>query len=152
MTQRSLAVLALMAGGLLLVACWHSAQRVVPPQPVIDMHFHAMAADDQGPPPLAMCMSGESLPVWDQRQPWPKQFIEWLKSPACSNPVWSPKTDEELMQQSLDVLRKHDITAVTSGGRVDLIERWQAAEPTRVIPTLQFNLAKQPPSVETVRQ
>ena len=25
------------------------------PLPVIDMHLHAMAADDQGPPPLGMC-------------------------------------------------------------------------------------------------
>ncbi|HYI02993.1 amidohydrolase family protein [Hyalangium sp.] len=152
MTQRPLAGFVIMAGCLLLLACGHSAQRAATPPPIIDMHFHAMGAGDQGPPPLAMCVSGEALPVWDQRRPWPEQFIGWLTSPECSDPVWSPKTDDELMQRNLDVLRRHNITALTSGGRSEMLERWQAAEPTRVIPTLHFSLVEQPPSVETLRQ
>lgn len=152
MPQRSLAGLVLGAGCLLFVACGHTAPRADASQPIIDVHFHAMSADEQGPPPLAMCVSGGSLPVWDQRRPWPDTFVGWLKSPECADPVWSPKTDDELMQRSLEVLRRHHILALTSGAGEGLVERWHTAEPERVIPTLYFNLAEPHPSVETLRQ
>ncbi|MBN1206049.1 MAG: amidohydrolase [Myxococcaceae bacterium] len=152
MTQRPLAAFVITAGWLLLGGCAHSAQPAAEPQPIIDMHFHAMGAGEQGPPPLAMCVSGVNLPVWDQRQPWPDPFVQWLKEPECSDPVWSPKTDDELMNQSIEVLRRYNITALTSSAGEGVLERWHAAEPTRIIPTLHFNVAEQRPSVETVRQ
>jgi len=152
MIHRTFAGFILMAGGLLLVACGHSAQLAASPLPIIDVHFHATGAEEQGPPPLAMCVSGESLPGWDQRRPWPDPFIQWLKEPACSEPVWSPKTDDEMMRRSLEVLRRYNITALTSGAGEGILERWHAAEPTRVVPTLYFNLAEPHPSVETLRQ
>jgi predicted TIM-barrel fold metal-dependent hydrolase len=33
--------------------------------PIIDMHLHASPADDQGPPPLAMCTPIDPFPAWD---------------------------------------------------------------------------------------
>lgn len=35
--------------------------------PIIDVHMHALHADDQGPPPMGMCTPIVSMPVWDQR-------------------------------------------------------------------------------------
>ncbi|HUU33124.1 MAG TPA: hypothetical protein VMW48_03615 [Vicinamibacterales bacterium] len=37
--------------------------------PVIDMHLHALAADSQGPPPVAMCTPMAPFPVWDPARP-----------------------------------------------------------------------------------
>ena len=37
--------------------------------PVIDMHLHALAADSQGPPPLAMCTPIEPFRAWDPAGP-----------------------------------------------------------------------------------
>lgn len=141
-----------MAGGL-VGACAHVPPPNASSQPIIDVHFHAMGAEEQGPPPLAMCVSGESLPVWDPRKPWAEPFIEWLKKPACADPVWSQTTDDAVMRESIEVLRRYNITALTSGGAEGLVEKWHAAEPTRIVPTLYFNLAEPGhPSVETVRQ
>ena len=35
-----------------------------PALPVIDVHLHALPADSQGPPPLAMCVPTASWPAW----------------------------------------------------------------------------------------
>lgn len=38
--------------------------------PIIDMHLHAMTADDNGPPPIALCVPFIShLPSLDSRRP-----------------------------------------------------------------------------------
>jgi hypothetical protein len=34
-------------------------------EPIIDMHMHALAADAQGPPPLAMCTPFVADSVWN---------------------------------------------------------------------------------------
>lgn len=34
--------------------------------PIIDMHFHAVAADSQGPPPVAICAPYEIWPTRDE--------------------------------------------------------------------------------------
>jgi hypothetical protein len=53
-----------------------------PPPPVMDVHLHALPADAQGPPPLAMCTPLRAWPVWDPATPYqlaavdPKQRIE----------------------------------------------------------------------------
>jgi hypothetical protein len=38
-------------------------------EPVIDVHLHASAANNQGPPPLAMCTPLEPMPGWTQLRP-----------------------------------------------------------------------------------
>jgi predicted TIM-barrel fold metal-dependent hydrolase len=110
-----------------------------PPPPIIDVHVHALHADDQGPPPVAYCVSNaDGFPVWDTRRPWPQVFGAFTKNPPCADPVWSPKTDDELMRQTLEVLAQRNIVAVTSGPR-DLVAKWRAAAPARIIPGLSFS-------------
>jgi predicted TIM-barrel fold metal-dependent hydrolase len=120
------------------------------PAPVIDMHQHSHPANVNGPPPLGVCAPPAELPVWDPRETWPVAFMRWLKNPACSDPVWSPKTDAEVMEQTIEVLRRRNITAVSSG---PLLERWMEAEHDRILPALGFDFGTKPvPSPEQVRR
>jgi hypothetical protein len=38
-----------------------------------------------------------------------------VKNPRCADPVWSPKTDDEVMTQTLDVMKRRNIFGVVSG-------------------------------------
>jgi len=108
--------------------------------PIIDMHLHAMAADAQGPPPLAMCTPME-FPVWDQNQPYGMTFMSMQKEPECADPVWSPETDEELMNQTIEVMERLNIVGVLSGNEPDRIATWMAEAPDLFIPgfVLEFD-------------
>jgi predicted TIM-barrel fold metal-dependent hydrolase len=108
-------------------------------EPIIDMHLHALHADEQGPPPLAMCTPIVEMPVWDPRGPYADIFLERLKHPPCADPVWSPATDEALMRETLEALDKLNIIAVASGP-AERVETWRRARPQRIIPALEFQL------------
>lgn len=107
--------------------------------PVIDMHLHALPADAQGPPPLAMCTPIDPMPTWDPARPFSDVFIGSMKDPACDDPVWSPMTDEELMAETLEVLDRLNIIGVLSGS-VERVSAWRALAPERIIPALVFNV------------
>lgn len=120
------------------------------PPPIIDMHLHSHPADMNGPPPLGVCAPSSELPTWDPKESWPIAFTRWTKNPECADPVWSPTTDAEVMQQTIDVLRRRNITALSSG---TLLDRWLKAEPHRILPALGFNFDTKPvPSPEQVRR
>ncbi len=118
--------------------------------PIIDMHLHSHPADANGPPPLGICAPPDELPAWDPKESWPVAFMRWTKSPECADPVWSPMTDSEVMERTIEVLRRRNITALTSGPHLD---RWRKSEPDRVLPALGFNFSMKPvPSPEQVAQ
>ena len=77
--------------------------------PIIDMHLHAVAADSQGPPPVAICTPIDPFPVWDPQRPYRETWIAMLKQPACSDPVWSPETDEAVMSATIEVMSRLNI-------------------------------------------
>ena len=83
-------------------------------QPIIDMHMHAMPANAQGPPPLAMCTPMQ-YPIWDQNLPYAEAFMSMQKAPECPDPVWSPETNIELMDQTIDVMERLNIVGILSG-------------------------------------
>src|ERR671936_2101599 len=120
-----------------------------PPLPVIDMHLHAVPADSQGPPPLALCLPLSNLPVLDTREAWGDVFMTFLKKPPCTDPVWSPTTDAELMTKTIEVLRRRNVVGVTSGS-VQRVRQWHDAAPDRVIPALLFQLGPRAPSVDEI--
>jgi len=109
------------------------------PAPVIDMHLHALEYDQQGPPPLAMCTPHEEMPVWDQAKPYPEAFFDYYKNPKCADPVWSPMSDEELLQRSLADMQANNVYGVLSGlpPRVDT---WVDAAPGRFLRGFWFRL------------
>ena len=114
------------------------AQRALP---VIDVHVHAASANSQGPPPLGVCVNGPGWPVWDQQKPWPDTFLVTLKKPRCSDPVWSPMTDDELRQLTIAALERRNIVGVLSGPPAR-VQRWRQDAPDRIIPGLSLELPK----------
>ena len=124
-----------------------SASRELCP-PIIDMHLHAMRATDQGPPPLGLCAPITDYPVCESGQSWEAAFIAWLKRPPCTDPIWSPMTDHELMDRTLAIMERRNVIAVTSG---PLVHEWQAAAPDRIIPGLFFQGGEGMPPVDSVR-
>lgn len=100
--------------------------------PIIDMHLHASAADDQGPPPLAICTPIASMPVWDQRTPWVEAMVAFFKHPTCSDPIWSPTTDDEIMRRSLAIMERRNVIGVVND-RYARVMAWRKQAPERVL-------------------
>ena len=100
------------------------------PDPIIDVHMHALAANDQGPPPMGMCTPIAEFPVWDQRKSYTEIFMERFKHPACKDPVWSPTTDAALMQETVAVMKRRNIYGVLSG-TPERVAQWRKAAPGR---------------------
>lgn len=122
---------------LLVLAAAPASARARPP--IIDMHLHAMAASDQGPPPVALCSPIPGFDAWDQRRPYAEQFLEWLKNPPCPDPIWSPRTDEALREGTLAVMERLNVIGVLSGDP-DRVEAWRRARPERFLSGLSFRL------------
>lgn len=81
------------------------------------------------------------FPAWDQRRPYHELFGGLSEDPPCPDPVWSPETDEALMQETIAEMERLNIIAVTSGRDPDRVAKWMAAAPGRLIPglVLEFN-------------
>lgn len=137
----AVAVVALLASGRL------TAQR---PLPVLDMHLHALPANSQGPPPLAICVPTPQWPAWDPATPYQLAVVD-PKQAACPNPVISPMTDEGVMAETLAVVNRRNVFAVLSGTS-NRVETWRRAAPGRFIPGLEFQLGGQnTPTVAALR-
>lgn len=120
-------------------------------EPIIDMHMHALAADDQGPPPLAMCAPFPEYPAWDPSTPYGDLFIASFKKPACADPIWSPTTNDDVMNQTLAIAERRNIIGVLSGP-VERVSAWVKANPRRFIRGIRFQLGlKDTPSPAALR-
>ena len=108
-------------------------------EPIIDMHMHALGAEDQGPPPLGMCTPIPGFEAWDQRRPYQEQFLARLQHPPCADPVWSPRNDEELRTRTLALMERLNVIGVLSG-TADRVDNWRRHRPERFIPALMFAL------------
>jgi uncharacterized protein len=112
-----------------------------PREPIIDMHMHAMGANDQGPAPLAICTPFPEFPAWDQRRPYEEVFMERLTKPTCPDPVWSPRSDDALMKETIAAMERLNMYGVLSG-TPERVASWRRAAPYRFFPGLDFNLAR----------
>jgi predicted TIM-barrel fold metal-dependent hydrolase len=120
-------------------------------EPIIDVHMHALAADAQGPPPLAMCTPLPEYPAWNPATPYRDVFLARLKKPACADPIWSPATDDELMTQTLAIMERRNIIGVLSGPAAR-VAAWVKADQRRFIRGLGFQLGDtDTPSPGTLR-
>lgn len=126
---------------LLLTVFWSAQLSAQRPLPIIDVHLHAHPVDGQGPPPVAMCTPIPAFPAWDPSQPYGAFIMGMLKQPPCSDPVWSPVTDQALMAGTLEVLERRNIIGVLSG-TADRVAKWRAAAPGRIIPALEFSVVE----------
>ncbi|GAC1499550.1 MAG: amidohydrolase family protein [Steroidobacteraceae bacterium] len=121
-------------------------------EPIIDVHMHALHANDQGPPPLGMCTPIAAMPVWDQREKYGDEFMSRLKHPPCKDPVWSPMTDDALMRETLQVMDRLNIVGLGSG-TAERVAAWHRARPERVIKGLMLEIepGTTPASVAALR-
>jgi predicted TIM-barrel fold metal-dependent hydrolase len=118
--------------------------------PILDMHLHASGADDQGPPPLAMCTPLPSFPAWDPAQQFGPAFMAQLKKPQCADPVWSPTTDDALMKETIAVMNRLNVIGVLSGTPAR-VSAWRAAAPQRFVPGLGFQLGRDSIAPDSMR-
>lgn len=111
------------------------AQKKIPP--ILDMHMHARTAHHYGPDPGPLCAPVEKMPTWDPARP----FGEALESspPLCRTPVQPATTDAEVLEQTLSVMKRHNIIGIL-GGKPELVAKWMAAAPGRFLPGLDFRL------------
>ena len=116
--------------------------------PIIDVHLHAMKADDQGPPPVTLCLPVTNLPNWDPSSEYGPQFLEWLNNKDCNKRIASPLTDSALMKKTIDIMKKHNVYGVISGSQT---EQWVSYAPARLIPGLRFRLNAETPSPDSIR-
>ena len=106
----------LLVAALLSLASLAAAQK---PLPIIDMHLHAMNVDANGPVPTAIGRGNPSWPDYDPEKSWLETFMHFMKNPYGDNPIVSPMTNDELRDQTLEVLKRRNIYGLTSGGRLD---------------------------------
>lgn len=111
-----------------------SAPPAVAPAPIIDMHLHAHPADAFGPPPRRICAPVERFAAIDPRKPMSPGTTGDNAVLACTSPLVSPATSDELRTRTLATMRRHGVVlAVTSGPTV---ARWRAEDPERIVPGL----------------
>ena len=95
------------------------------PRPIIDMHLHAKDAQD---PPGRLC-----LPV----------TVYGLIDPACSEPLLSPLTNEQMVERTVGILKSRNVFGVISGYTLEIVRRFQKAAPGRLIPAYDLRLDRE---------
>jgi predicted TIM-barrel fold metal-dependent hydrolase len=111
--------------------------------PILDVHLHASPVSETGEAAsIAICAPFEKWLPWDPgQQSWEDYFEVYLQgmAMACSDPVWSAATDEEVMRQTVEIMERRNIYGVLSE-TPDRVQAWRAAAPGRFIPALRFNV------------
>lgn len=125
---------------ILLAGCGAKPQASSERPPIIDVHLHAPRVAEfgvgAGPPPT-VCASNENL-VWHAWDPLKPFTIEGSGLSCAGAQLSASATDEDLMRQTLAVLERYNIRAVTSSDSLDDVSRWRAAAPARIIPATNF--------------
>lgn len=124
---------------LLLCGSMHLVIAQKRPLPVIDMHLHALHADDQGPPPITIGIPFRDFGAHDPKADYREVFTKALKTHAWADRfITSPTTDDSLKMLTLAALKKLNVYAVTSGD-IELVRDWKKTEPKRIINSVDWN-------------
>ena len=105
-------------------------------QPILDMHLHARTANYAGENPPPMCAPFEILPRSTPGKA--PTDLDFNRAP-CASPVPPSPTDAAVLAGTLEAMEKYNIIGVVSG-EPELIARWRAAAPQRIIPAFDFRL------------
>lgn len=118
-----------------LAVCCFAQQSA--PEPIIDMHLHAFKIDVFGPPPQKVCAPLDFWP-WDPKER-PTTISDFMaRNMSCTKPLVSPVTSDDLMNETLTVLKRFNITAV-AGGSPDTVDSWKRAGGDAIIPATGFS-------------
>lgn len=137
----------------LVVLCTAASADARTTGPILDMHLHAYGADENGPPPVALCVPVfPALPPPVPGKPWPDVFIGAMKEPPCNDPVWSSKDDAELKAQTLAAVRRAGVIGVL-GGPQERVRDWVESAPKgQLIPSLEFSIEPGAVTVDDMRR
>ncbi len=104
--------------------------------PIIDMHLHADELEEYGGG-IANCSNKGRIifPPWD-----PKDPLDFGRLAICDSMIPPASSDRQLMLESIDMLDRYNIYAVTSG-KLETVKEWQLTSPQRIIPALSFTSA-----------
>ena len=106
--------------------------------PILDMHLHARAAAYAGPNPPPMCAPFAVMPRWDPRKGAGEGFA-FQVFPPCAEPIPAAGTDDEVMQQTIAVMKRRNIIGMVSG-EPERMATWKAAAPERIIVGLDLRI------------
>ena len=109
--------------------------------PMIDMHMHARTAGHYGTPPQPMCAEATRMPLWDQTKSFGESLGSQTGPPPCTL-LMSPLTDDDLLRDTLAVMKRYKMIGMLGGYDPELVEKWVKAAPDRFIPGLDFRLDK----------
>ncbi len=134
--------------------CWCAAQIANPrSEPIIDMHLHALHANDLGPPPVFICAPNPLWPTRDPKTPGEEYGATFTKTPPCASPLRSPVTDEELMRETIEIMKARNIIglASSSSDSLDLLDKWKQEGGDRILLAIPFDPMSGNPTVDQLR-
>jgi predicted TIM-barrel fold metal-dependent hydrolase len=103
--------------------------------PIIDMHIHAEPLSEFGGGELSACSGDQKtiFPAIDPRGPFKLQDLL-----TCKNPIRASATDDKLLSETLAMFTRYNIRRAVTAGPLDLVSKWYAASPDRIIKALSF--------------
>lgn len=107
-------------------------------KPILDMHMHARRAAYIGNDPPPLCAPFTVMPRSNPKD-GPAAGLEFAVDPPCAKPIFPERTDEAVMNRTIEAMEKFNIFGMVSG-EPELIAKWSAAAPDRIIPGLDFRL------------
>jgi predicted TIM-barrel fold metal-dependent hydrolase len=138
--------------GLLLGSIQLWAQSSPKTAPIIDMHLHALPFTAQGPPPVTI---GAPYQNWSAQDPKERGGFKYMNqllksSSMCANCLTSSPSDDSLRNHTINLLKKYNIIAVTSGP-IKYVRRWQQQAPDRIIPGISFTMGDPALTLDSLR-
>ena len=97
-------------------------------QPILDVHMHALHATDQGPPPQYVCPGSGTLPAPPTNKP-----VALNDLMSCAHKLVSGASDDAIMNRTIAIMKKYNVTGVLSGYDMPLTRKWNRAAPGRFI-------------------
>lgn len=119
--------------------------------PIIDVHVHVSTADMNGPAPNGVCVGAAADLRYDPATPWPAKLGEMMANPPCADPIKGPATDAEVRDQTIAIMRKHNVTGVLSGSPEE-VAAWRAVAPELFIPARLLGIKFEDVSPEKIEQ
>lgn len=113
------------------------------PEPIIDVHLHAMLLEDSDPPNEHYCLEylAHAPTIDPVQQPLLPTLAKWRQDPDCPIVIEPAESDEANKTRTIEILRRRNITGVLSGP-AELVADWHAMEPDRIIPARTFYLSR----------
>jgi hypothetical protein len=103
------------------------------------------------PVPVALCVPLVSqIPAFDPKTPYADMWRQMVLEPECEDKVWSSTAEHPAMEQTIEILERHNIIGIASGSPQQARE-WHAASPDRVLPAIDFRLDRDDISPDSMR-